>query len=292
MSPVLQVALGVVLLVGAGLKAAAPRSSQSALGTFGVRGKRVTWTIWGLIVTVEAALGVAVALGSALAAYSAAALLLAFALLQAVALARGRRGAPCGCFGPHSRLGPAGMARDLALALGLAALPTLPALSTEQWLGLGMGVLLLAVTVLAVAVAALAREVGVLRLALGPQAALEIPHEGPEVGSRSEVIERIERSPDARLALAVFSSDGCRLCQALQSSVAFVADDPQIALRVFDEHRDAGVWQALDVPGAPFAVAMDFDGTVLSKGTFNSLGQLESVLGTAGRRRQEAAHAS
>ena len=292
MSLVLQVALGLVLLVGTGLKLAAPRSSQSALGTFGVRGRRTGWAIWGLIVTIEAALGVAVILGSALAAYSAAALLLAFALLQVVTLARGRRGAPCGCFGPRSRLSPVGVARDLALALGLAALPTLPALSTDEWLALGFGVLLLAVTVLAVAVAALAREVGVLRLALGPQAALEIPHEGPEVGSRSEVVERIEHSPGAQLALAVFSSDGCRLCQALQSSVAFVADDPLIALRVFDEHRDADVWQALDVPGAPFAVAMDFDGTVQAKGTFNSLGQLESVLATAGRRRQEAAHAT
>jgi methylamine utilization protein MauE len=292
MSLVLQVALGAALLVGAALKLSAPRLSQSALGTFGVHGGRVRWVIWGLVVAIEAALGVAVILGSAPAAYAAAAMLFAFGLLQAVALARGRRGAPCGCFGPRSRLGPAGMARDLALALGLAALPTLPSLSTDEWLGLGIGVLLVAVTVLAVAVAALAREVGVLRLALGPQAALEIPHEGPEVGSRSEVVERIEHSPGARLALAVFSSDGCHLCQALQSSVAFVADDPLIALRVFDEHRDAGVWQALDVPGAPFAVAMDFDGTVLSKGTFNSLGQLESVLTTAERRQGQAAHVS
>jgi hypothetical protein len=45
------------------------------------------------------------------------------------------------------------------------------------------------------------------------------------------------------------------------------------------------------VPGAPFAVALDRDGTVLAKGTFNSLGQLESVMATAERRRREAVHA-
>ena len=53
---------------------------------------------------------------------------------------------------------------------------------------------------------------------------------------------------------------------------------------MFDEHRDAEVWRALDIPGAPYAVAFGRDGTVLAKGTFNTLPQLESVLGTAERR--------
>ncbi|MDX6667327.1 MAG: hypothetical protein QOK04_707 [Solirubrobacteraceae bacterium] len=282
--------LGAVLFVAACLKLARPRASQSALETFGVHDGRARWMLWGLVVAAEASLGVAVALGSAAAAYSAAAMLLAFVVLQGIALARGRRGEPCGCFGPQSRLGPLGIARDLALALGLAAVPTVPSLSTTTWLGVGVGICGLALVVLAVAVVALAREVGVLRLALGPQAALEIPHEGPEVGSRSEVVAQIDRAPGARFALAVFSSEGCRMCQALEPSVAFVSEDPLVALRVFEEGRDAGVWRALDVPGAPFAVAMDMDGTVLAKGTFNSLGQLESVIASAGRRQREAAH--
>jgi hypothetical protein len=44
------------------------------------------------------------------------------------------------------------------------------------------------------------------------------------------------------------------------------------------------------VPGSPYAVALDLDGTVLAKGTFNNLAQLESVVATAERRRaaQEA----
>ena len=49
--------------------------------------------------------------------------------------------------------------------------------------------------------------------------------------------------------------------------------------------RDADAWTAADVPGSPFAVALDADGTVLAKGTFNTAGQLESVLAAAERRR-------
>jgi hypothetical protein len=40
----------------------------------------------------------------------------------------------------------------------------------------------------------------------------------------------------------------------------------------------------MSIPGSPFAVAIDREGTVLAKGTFNNLAQLESVLATAERR--------
>jgi hypothetical protein len=56
---------------------------------------------------------------------------------------------------------------------------------------------------------------------------------------------------------------------------------------VFDEVRDADAWREADAPGSPFAVAIGLDGTVLAKGTFNNLAQLESVLATAERRRAE-----
>ena len=39
------------------------------------------------------------------------------------------------------------------------------------------------------------------------------------------------------------------------------------------------------MPGGPFAVALDMDGTVLAKGTFNTGAQLETVLAAAERRR-------
>ena len=45
------------------------------------------------------------------------------------------------------------------------------------------------------------------------------------------------------------------------------------------------MWSELRIPGSPFAIALDPGGTVLAKGTFNNLAQLESVLATAERRR-------
>ena len=83
----------------------------------------------------------------------------------------------------------------------------------------------------------------------------------------------------------MFSSDGCGLCRALEPAVAAFGRDPRVELRTFDEVRDAGAWAAADVPGSPFAVALDADGTVLAKGTFNTGAQLESVLAAAERRR-------
>ena len=62
-------------------------------------------------------------------------------------------------------------------------------------------------------------------------------------------------------------------------------------MATFDEVRDADVWNALDVPGSPYAVATDSAGVVRAKGTFNSFGQLESILGTAERRIAEPAGA-
>ena len=67
--------------------------------------------------------------------------------------------------------------------------------------------------------------------------------------------------------------------------------DPLVSALSFDEHHDADAWASLAVPGSPYAVALDLDGTVLAKGTYNNLPQLESVLGTAERRAAEAAHA-
>ena len=45
--------------------------------------------------------------------------------------------------------------------------------------------------------------------------------------------------------------------------------------------------EALAIPGAPYAIALERDGTVGAKGTFNNLAQLESILATAERRRRE-----
>ena len=160
-------------------------------------------------------------------------------------------------------------------------LPFLPdtSPSTEAWLGAGLAVALVGVAALAVALLALAREVGELRLAVAPQAALSLDHEGPELGGRVGLIERFERR--APLAVAVFTSAGCSLCAALEPSLRLLARDPEVELRLFDEHEDPEAWESLAIPGSPYAVVLAPDGEVLSKGTFNSLYQLESLLGPA-----------
>jgi hypothetical protein len=209
-----------------------------------------------------------------------------------VALRRGRAGAPCACFGSRSRVGWPAVLRNLVLSVAFVALPLIPERepTTDEWLALGLIVALLGCLGLGIAVLALAREVGMLRLRLGPAAALEIPDEGPRLGSRTDLIERFDPGPRAELALAVFTSEGCHVCGALEPAIESLAREPVLAVRTLEESADPGAWEELKVPGSPYTVALDLDGTVLAKGTFNNLAQLESVVATAERRRaaQEA----
>lgn len=276
-----------ILLAAAAAKLASPRSSRAALATFGIEGARFQAVAWALLVATEVALAAGVAAGSSAAAFGAAALMLIFAATMTSAIARGRAGAPCACFGARSRVSWASVARNLVFAAGFAAVPFLPTgeLSTDEWLALGLGVALLACAGLGVAVLALAREVGMLRLRLGPDAALEIPEEGPPLGSQVALPAELERLGDAELALAVFTSPGCHVCAGLGPAIDALAADPALAVGTFEEGADAGVWEALEIPGSPYAIAFEPDGTVLAKGAFNNLAQLETVVATAQRRR-------
>jgi hypothetical protein len=216
--------------------------------------------------------------------------MLAAAAVLGRALSEGREGAPCGCFGARSRVSRLGVARNLVLAAAFGALPFVPHTdpSADAWLATGLVVALVAVVVLAVCVLALAREVGMLRLAVGPQSALEVPEEGPPVGADSGLAGHLDPRVDASvLGLAVFTSDGCRMCRQLGPAIRALGRDPHVSLVELDEVRDAEQWRRLEIPGSPFAIAIDVGGRVLAKGTFNSLPQLESVLATAERRRRE-----
>jgi hypothetical protein len=278
------------LLAGASVaKLASPSTSRAALATFGLAGLRAQSVAWALLIACELGLAAGVIAGSDTAAYLAAALMATFAATMIAAILRGRAGAPCACFGARSTVGWGSVARNAVLAAAFAGLPALPQddLSTDQWLGLGLGLALVACLGLAVAVLALAREVGLLRLRLGPAGALEIGEEGPPVFSRIPLISRFDLDPEAIFALAVFVSDGCHVCHALEPSIRALAGDPQVAVESFEELAEAVVWSELEIPGSPFAIALDRQGTVLSKGTFNNLAQLESVLATAQRRRGE-----
>jgi hypothetical protein len=286
------VSIWLVLILGASacLKARRPGQAAAALATYGVpSGRARRLAVWALI-SVEFALAGALVAGASWAAGAVAALFLAFAAFTLAALLAGRRGRPCACFGSSSRLGWSSPVRAAALALvaGVAALGWLPRAPSayDRWLTAGLSVSVAAVGALALVVLALAREVGVLRLGASGRGALEIPEEGPPVGSSQAWAATVRSSPQALLSLAIFTSEGCPLCRALAPAVEHVAADPMLAVRTFDEVTDAPTWVQAEVPGSPYAVALNMEGVVLAKGTFNSLGQLESILGTARMREQ------
>jgi hypothetical protein len=279
--------LGLILAGSAVLKLASPASSRAALGTFDIQGEYQRWVAWVLLIAVELGLAIGVIAGSDTAAWLAAAFLAFFAAALVGAILRGRAGAPCACFGSRSTVGWTSVARNLVLAACFALLPLVPEgnPSTEGWLGLGLVVALVSCVGLAIAVLALAREVGMLRLRLGPASALEIRHEGPELGRRVPLVDRFPMLRAEGIGLAVFTSEGCHVCRGLAPAIDSLRGEPELAVEVFDESFDADVWEELSIPGSPYALAIDADGIVLAKGTFNNLAQLESVLGTASRRR-------
>lgn len=281
--------LAFALLASAVAKLARPRAAQAALSTYGLRTPRARAAAWGAAVAVEGALAVGVALGSDPAAWSAAALMLLFAALLARALRAGRAGAPCGCLGARGRVGAGALARTAGLAVAFAALPFVPDVdpAATGWLAIGLGLAVAGLCALTVLLLALAREVGELRAALGPAPALEIPGEGPPLGVPVELIERFTRAERTRYAVAVFSSEGCAICQSLRPAVALLGNDPLLAVLSFDEVAEREVWEALAIPGSPYAVVLALDGTVLAQGTFNGLRQLESLVATAAARERE-----
>jgi hypothetical protein len=289
-SVVVCLVLGLVLVAAAGLKLVGGASARAALATFGSSDPRAAWGVWAGLIVTELVIGVGVGAGSTVAA-TAGALLMAVATgVQVIAIAAGRTGAPCACFGAKGRVGNASAGRAAALAAALALVPLLPREepTNEGWLAIGLAFALVGLAALAVVVHALAREVGMLRLSVAPRGALEVAHEGPEIGARSALApqfgDELEGRRD-RIGLAVFSSEGCGLCKALKPAIEAFGHHPSVVLRTFDEHEHADAWAAADVPGSPFAVALDADGTVLAKGTFNTGAQLESVLAAAERRR-------
>jgi hypothetical protein len=293
-----RLALAALLLGAAAAKLRRPAESRDALRGMvsgaASRGRAASWLPLAAVVAAEVALAAGVAAGLDVAALAAAGFLLAGAALLARALRAGRAGAPCGCFGARSRISRAAVVRAVLLAAAFAALPLVPRTdpSAEAWLATGLAAALAGVAALGVAVLALAREVGMLRLAVGPQGALEVAGEGPELGSDSGLEAHVDpRVGGDGLALAVFSSEGCGMCRRLAPGIQAFARHPHVSLLELDEVRDAEHWRRLNVPGSPFAVALAGDGRVLAKGTFNSIAQLESVLAAAERRAREAAGA-
>jgi hypothetical protein len=293
---VAQTLLALVLAAAAALKLRDRERSAEALATYGLSAAGLRLAALGAIAAVELAVTGVLIAGVAWAAWAACGLFGSFALAASVALAAGRGGRPCACFGATSRLRPATVAQSLvaavlALAVARGWLGGSPS-HYERWLTVAVTASFVVAAVLAAVVGALAREVGVLRLSLAGQGALEIPDEGPRVGERQGWAQQLEVRSGTLLALAVFSSDGCPMCRQLEPAVAYVAADPLLSVRVFDEVADAVTWSAAAVPGSPYAVALDAAGVALAKGTFNSLVQLEGIVATARARETEFALAN
>ena len=285
MSTVAQTLLAIVLLAAVALKLRDRARSADALATYGIGPAAVRVVALVLIVAAELVIAAGLIAGVEWATVAACGLFAAFALASAGALLAGRAGRPCACFGARSRLSRFSplqglLAGALAFALARGWLGGAPS-GYERWLGVGLTLSLTAVVALAAVVLALAREVGVLRLSMASQGALEIPDEGPRVGERQAWAVELPARPGALLGLAIFSSEGCPMCRRLEPSVSYVAADPLLAVRVFDEVADAPAWASAAIPGSPYAVALDTAGVALAKGTFNSLVQLESIIATA-----------
>ncbi len=156
------------------------------------------------------------------------------------------------------------------------------------WWAAAFVVLWILVAVLAVVVVALARQIGVLQLRLAPIGALEVDDEGPPLGEVPEA--RAARTPEGSSTvvggpgsgrLVAFVSDTCPICEQVAPSLPAAARASGLELQVVS---DPDLELAYRVPGVPFVVVLDELGLVRSKGTVNSLEQVEGLVDTARRR--------
>jgi len=160
---------------------------------------------------------------------------------------------------------------------------------------------------LVVALLALARQVGVLHIRVAPAGALTTAG-GPAVGAKSTAMPATTldganvtvggAAPGSVLRLLMFVSASCPLCKNLipmaksfardeRVQLIFVGDDdPQVQREMIERHGLNGyqfingpdVGQAYEVGKLPYAVLLDADGLILSKGLVNSREHLESLI--------------
>ena len=155
---------------------------------------------------------------------------------------------------------------------------------------------------LGVALLALARQVGVLHIRVAPAGALTTSG-GPAVGDATIKIDGAPvtvggHAHGTPLRLLMFVSAQCPLCKAIipmaksfardeRVALTFVGDDDVAAQRamiaqhglesyMFVNGPDVG--QAFGVAKLPFAVLLDAEGMILSKGLVNSREHLESLV--------------
>jgi NADH:ubiquinone oxidoreductase subunit K len=236
---------------------------------------------------VEAAVGAALLIGLSFAPLAAIGLGVLFALALARARARGIRRLDCGCFGAKEHRVEVLIVRALAFTAvaGLAAFPLEVSRPSGQALVvIALVVLAAAVVVLAALVLALYRQVGLLTLRVGPGVAFELAEEGPPLGEPAPELTGLAGSGPE---LAVFFSPGCRLCRQLAPGVRALGREG-LAVHVVYESEQPQTFERWAVPGTPFAAHI-VDGTVVAKGTVNTLEQLEQLVSIGEERVERAA---
>jgi hypothetical protein len=85
--------------------------------------------------------------------------------------------------------------------------------------------------------------------------------------------------------LVAFVSDTCPICERVAPSLPAAARASGLELQLVS---DPDLETAYRVPGVPFVVVLDEIGVVRSKGTVNSLEQVEGLVDTARRRTMQA----
>jgi NADH:ubiquinone oxidoreductase subunit K len=236
---------------------------------------------------VEAAVGAALLIGLSFAPLAAIGLGVLFALALARARARGIRRLDCGCFGAKEHRVEVLILRALAFTAvaGLAAFPLEVSRPSGQALVvIALVVLAAAVVVLAALVLALYRQVGLLTLRVGPGVAFELAEEGPPLGEPAPELTGLAGSGPE---LAVFFSPSCRLCRQLAPGVRALGREG-LAVHVVYESEQPQTFERWAVPGTPFATHI-VDGTVVAKGTVNTLEQLEQLVSIGEERVERAA---
>jgi NADH:ubiquinone oxidoreductase subunit K len=236
---------------------------------------------------VEAAVGAALLIGLSFAPLAAIGLGVLFALALARARARGIRRLDCGCFGAKEHRVEVLILRALAFTAvaGLAAFPLdVSRPSGQALVVIALVVLAAAVVVLAALVLALYRQVGLLTLRVGPGVAFELAEEGPPLGEPAPELTGLAGSGPE---LAVFFSPGCRLCRQLAPGVRALGREG-LAVHVVYESEQPQTFERWAVPGTPFATHI-VDGTVVAKGTVNTLEQLEQLVSIGEERVERAA---
>ena len=163
------------------------------------------------------------------------------------------------------------------------------------------------IAALAVALVALARQVGVLHMRVAPAGALTTAG-GPSVGHKAHAVTATTldgrsiivgaATSNLKLRLLMFVSPQCPLCKGLipvaksfakdeRVDLIFVGDDEASAQRemisaqglegyTFVNGPEVG--QAYEVGKLPYAILLDGEGVVLSKGLVNSREHLESLV--------------